>query len=97
MSSNLKCVHFFLSCCLLCSPLKLTAPTTPFEPLFEKTDPIKSETTGNVRAKKASEVETARGKPEFLPDGRIRDDDCEDKNENCSWWAEIGECEKNPG
>lgn len=23
--------------------------------------------------------------------------DCKDKNENCTWWAEIGECEKNPG
>eukprot|EP00035_Acanthoeca_spectabilis_P004374 m.102746 g.102746 ORF g.102746 m.102746 type:complete len:430 (-) comp12548_c0_seq4:3008-4297(-) len=22
---------------------------------------------------------------------------CQDKNENCSWWAEIGECYKNPG
>eukprot|EP00040_Diaphanoeca_grandis_P001787 m.19555 g.19555 ORF g.19555 m.19555 type:complete len:389 (-) comp12515_c0_seq1:262-1428(-) len=35
--------------------------------------------------------------PTLLADGSIKDDDCEDKNDNCSWWKEIGECEKNPG
>lgn len=32
-----------------------------------------------------------------IVNGKMIDDQCEDKNENCTWWAEIGECENNPG
>eukprot|EP00038_Savillea_parva_P017543 m.20713 g.20713 ORF g.20713 m.20713 type:complete len:394 (+) comp3821_c0_seq1:35-1216(+) len=33
----------------------------------------------------------------FVVDGKLIDTACEDKNANCSWWAEIGECQRNPG
>eukprot|EP00041_Stephanoeca_diplocostata_P021685 m.508831 g.508831 ORF g.508831 m.508831 type:complete len:403 (-) comp21887_c1_seq4:1632-2840(-) len=36
-------------------------------------------------------------KAPIIRDGKLIDDKCEDKNVNCSWWAEIGECENNPG
>jgi len=42
-------------------------------------------------------VEGDVAEPVLLENGEIKDDQCEDKNENCTWWAEIGECEKNPG
>lgn len=35
---------------------------------------------------------------EAMTMGEDEDDSwCLDKNDNCSWWAEIGECYKNPG
>jgi hypothetical protein len=41
-------------------------------------------------------VETKVREP-FILDGKLIDNGCEDKNEKCKWWAEIGECQKNPG
>ena len=32
----------------------------------------------------------------YIADGKLIDNACEDKNGNCSFWAEIGECQKNP-
>lgn len=32
----------------------------------------------------------------FVVDGHLVDNGCEDRNGNCSFWAEIGECQKNP-
>ena len=33
----------------------------------------------------------------YIFNGKLIDNGCDDKNENCSWWASIGECQKNPG
>ena len=32
----------------------------------------------------------------FMFEGKLIDNGCEDKNEKCAWWAEIGYCQNNP-
>ena len=67
------------------------SPTDAFSSWYGALDDVfrQAEASDPKLAKKAAEP--------FMLDGKLVDNGCEDKNEKCAWWAEIGECHKNPG
>lgn len=70
-----------------------SSPTVPaaFEDWYTHLDTViaEAELTDPKVARKVKEP--------FTIGGKLVDTACEDKNANCSWWAEIGECQSNPG